>query len=120
MIEYFLKKLQKSKFRSSFKLDKKEIELLNKKSLGKIRQDVIDILKKNIRERQKNDGKQTPYKGHVCFIAQHATATCCRKCLEKWYKIPKNKVLSNQEVWFFTDIIMTWIKSQSSQKTTDF
>ncbi|MGQ0680283.1 MAG: DUF4186 family protein [Actinomycetota bacterium] len=29
----------------------------------------------------RNDGKQTPYRGHPVFIAQHATATCCRTCL---------------------------------------
>jgi len=34
----------------------------------------------------KNDGKQTPMRGHPVFIAQHATATCCRRCLWKWYQ----------------------------------
>ena len=27
------------------------------------------------------DGKQTPYRGHPVFVAQHATATCCRSSL---------------------------------------
>ena len=22
------------------------------------------------------------------FVAQHATACCCRGCLEKWYRVP--------------------------------
>lgn len=35
------------------------------------------------------DGRQTPYRGHPVFVAQHATATCCRTCLERWYQIPK-------------------------------
>ncbi len=26
----------------------------------------------------RNDGKQTPFRGHPVFTAQHATATCCR------------------------------------------
>jgi len=34
-----------------------------------------------------NDGKQTPMRGHPVFIAQHATATCCRECIRKWHKI---------------------------------
>ena len=25
-----------------------------------------------------NDGKQTPMLGHPVFVAQHATASCCR------------------------------------------
>ncbi len=38
-----------------------------------------------------NDGKQTPMRGHPVFIAQHATATCCRGCLEKWHAIPHGR-----------------------------
>lgn len=30
-----------------------------------------------------NDGKQTPMRGHPVFIAQRATATCCRECMAK-------------------------------------
>ena len=56
-----------------------------------------------------NDGKQTPYKGHPVFKAQHATATCCRGCLYKWYKISKKKQLSETEVSFVKDIIMNWL-----------
>ena len=33
------------------------------------------------------DGRQTPYRGHPAFVAQHATATCCRMCLERWHEI---------------------------------
>jgi hypothetical protein len=40
-----------------------------------------------------NDGKQTPFKGHPVFIAQHATATCCRGCLAKWHGIRKGEAL---------------------------
>lgn len=35
-----------------------------------------------------NDGKQTPMRGHPVFIAQHATATCCRGCLENGMPFP--------------------------------
>ena len=41
-----------------------------------------------------NDGKQTPMKGHPVFIAQHATATCCRECIRKWHKMQPGKELS--------------------------
>jgi hypothetical protein len=42
----------------------------------------------------RNDGKQTPYRGHPVFVAQHATATCCRTCLERWHQIPKGRELT--------------------------
>ncbi|MFD5543335.1 DUF4186 domain-containing protein [Streptomyces sp. NPDC127079] len=37
------------------------------------------------------DGKQTPYRGHPVFVAQHATATCCRGCLQRWHGIPRGR-----------------------------
>ncbi|MEV6649888.1 DUF4186 family protein [Streptomyces sp. NPDC051219] len=42
-------------------------------------------------------GKQTPYGGHPVFVAQHATATCCRTCLQRWHQIPKGRELSRTE-----------------------
>ena len=58
------------------------------------------------------DGHQTPMRGHPVFIAQHATATCCRGCLEKWHKIKKDKELSNSEINYIVEVIMTFIKRE--------
>ncbi|UUP17870.1 DUF4186 family protein [Nitratireductor thuwali] len=43
------------------------------------------------------DGRQTPMKGNAIFYAQHATATCCRTCLEYWHAIPKGRPLTSEE-----------------------
>lgn len=51
-------------------------------------------------------------KGHPVFIAQHATATCCRTCLYKWHKIPPNKELNKKEIDYIINIIMLWIKKE--------
>ena len=59
-----------------------------------------------------NDGKQTPMRNHPVFIAQHATATCCRGCLEKWHKIPKNHELTPEEIDYVVGIIISWIENQ--------
>lgn len=56
-----------------------------------------------------NDGKQTPMRGHPVFIAQHATATCCRGCLSKWHHIPAGVPLTPQQQDYVVDVIMTWI-----------
>jgi hypothetical protein len=47
---------------------------------------------------------------HPVFIAQYATATCCRGCLEKWHQIPKDRTLNDDEIAFIVDLIMTWIE----------
>ena len=59
-----------------------------------------------------NDGKQTPTKGHPVFIAQHATATCCRKCINKWHKFPIGKQLTQEQQNYLVDLIIKWLKRQ--------
>jgi hypothetical protein len=59
-----------------------------------------------------NDGKQTPMRGHPIFIAQHATATCCRGCLAKWHKINAGRTLSDKEVAHVLGVIRAWIALQ--------
>ena len=50
--------------------------------------------------------------GHPVFVAQHATATCCRGCLYKWHHIQKNHNLTETETEYVVKVIMTWIKEQ--------
>ena len=59
-----------------------------------------------------NDGKQTPTYGHPVFIAQHATATCCRGCLYKWHKIKPGIELSVEQINYVVTVIIEWIKKQ--------
>jgi hypothetical protein len=55
------------------------------------------------------DGRQTPYRGHPVFVAQHATATCCRACLERWHQIPKGRELTPEQRVYVVDVILRWI-----------
>ena len=59
-----------------------------------------------------NDGKQTPMRGHPVFIAQHATACCCRGCLAKWHGIPAGKALTEAQKQYVVDVLMTWIQRE--------
>lgn len=59
-----------------------------------------------------NDGKQTPMRGHPVFIAQHATATCCRECIRKWHKLQPGRELSAIQQEYLVDVIMTWIEKE--------
>ena len=59
-----------------------------------------------------NDGKQTPMRGHPVFLAQHATATCCRGCLWKWHHIPAGIALTPAQQDYVVDVIMTWIERE--------
>lgn len=123
-IDMILNKLSYSKFRSSFKLKDKEIDYINNKGLDVIRNHAYDFITKRLSPAViVNDGKQTPMRGHPVFIAQHATATCCRGCLEKWHHISKNRKLAKDEITYIVNVIMEWIKRQlndnSKKKNTN-
>ena len=112
-----LESLMRSKFRSSFKLRNKEMKIVYDKGLDVIRMHAYDIVTKRLKPKViPNDGRQTPIKNHPVFIAQHATATCCRGCLYKWHHIPMNCELSDSDVLFIVDLIMEWIRCNIDNK----
>ena len=114
--EELFTKLAKSKFRSRFKLTQKDRDYLEQKGLTAIEQHAHDfILERLAPASPKNDGKQTPMKNHPVFIAQHATGTCCRKCLNQWHNIKMGKELTSEEVEYIIGVVMEWIKRASDR-----
>ena len=112
-IDEALAKLQKSKFRSGFHLTKKDIDYINEKGLDVIRTHAADFVAKRLAPAEiSNDGKQTPMKNHPVFIAQHACACCCRSCLEKWYKVPKGRELTEIQQEKIVNLLMAWIEKE--------
>lgn len=109
--------ISKSKFRSSFHLNNKMKKYVLEHGINKIEEHTYDIVSRRLKVLKENDGKQTPMKQvHPVFIAQHATATCCRGCIEKWHHIPKNKELNNKDIDFLVTLIITWIKKECNIK----
>lgn len=89
------------------------VDYINEKGIDEIRKHAYDFINKKLKPAYpKNDGRQTAYKGHPVFIAQHATGTCCRGCLEKWHHIPKGRVLTDDEVDYIVNVIMKWIERE--------
>ena len=112
-IDWILISLSKSKFRSSFSLKKTDKKYINDKGLDLIESHAYDFVNKRLAPSIiPNDGKQTPMRGHPVFIAQHATATCCRNCLYKWHKIKPGNLLTDNEIDYIVKVIMSWIKIQ--------
>lgn len=111
--DFILEKLTQSKFRSSFKLKEKDKKYIKEKGMEKIKEHANDFISKRLSPANiLNDGKQTPMHGHPVFIAQHATATCCRGCLFKWHKISQNRKLTLEEQEYIINLIMIWIQRQ--------
>ena len=108
--------LQKSPFRSKFRLSDKDRAYINEKGVDVIRSHAADFVRTRLAPADiPNDGKQTPMRGHPVFIAQHATACCCRGCLEKWYRVPKGKELTSLQQERIVNLIMAWIERQMKE-----
>jgi hypothetical protein len=107
-----LDNLQNSEFRRNIRLRKNETEYLNTKGLDVVLNHAADFIEKRLAPAEPvNDGKQTPWRNHPVFVAQHATATCCRGCLSKWHDIPKGRELGIAEKQHIVEIIKKWLSS---------
>lgn len=105
--------LRRSKFRGSFHLNQNMQKYVEEKGLTRIKQDAKTLITKRLAPSfPKNDGRQTPMRAnsHPVFIAQHATGTCCRDCLERIHHIPKGRELTDKEIEYILFIIVEWIK----------
>ena len=114
--EMMLGKLAKSKFRSSFSIEPKDREYFDKKGREVIARHAYELLRDRVGPAEpKNDGKQTPFRGHPVFTAQHATATCCRGCIKKWHHILQHRPLTVAELQRLSTLVMVWIDRQMQQ-----
>jgi len=110
--------MKKSRFRSRFRLSINEQRYLQEKTLPLILQHAQEFLLERIApERPKNDGKQTPMRGHPVFVAQHATATCCRRCLNKWHFIAQGTALNDEQIDYIVAILERWLVAQDIEHT---
>lgn len=106
-------RLSKSDFRRKFHLRDADIAYIREKGIDTIRRHAADFISKRLAPAViPNDGKQTPMRGHPVFLAQHATACCCRGCFEKWHHIPSGRELTPAEQHYAVTVLMEWIRRQ--------
>lgn len=108
--------LAKSAFRRSFQLRGKDLAYLQDKGLPLVMAHAEDLISKRLAPASiPNDGKQTPFRGHPVFVAQHATACCCRGCLAKWHRIPSGRELNAKERAYVLGVLQRWLQMQAPQ-----
>jgi hypothetical protein len=112
-VQEVLSSLRKSPFRSRIHLQQKELEYLRARSMSEILRHAADFIGKRLAPASPlNDGKQTPWHHHPVFVAQHATATCCRGCLQKWHQIPRGRELTTEEQQYIVSVIGAWLSQE--------
>jgi Domain of unknown function (DUF4186) len=115
-LDQVFQQLERSDFRRRFRLRSAERDYLARNGLEVIMAHAGDFIDKRLAPAAPlNDGKQTPMGKHPVFVAQHATATCCRGCLEKWHAITKGHALSDQEKNHVLAAIRRWLVAQQDQ-----
>lgn len=109
-------KLARSKQITMPDMGEPEKEYVTSRGLDILRLHATDFVNKRIAPaRPKNDGRQTPLKGHPVFIAQHATGTSDREKLEKFHGIKAGENLTDKEVAYIVSVILRWIEEQVSE-----
>lgn len=103
--------LARSTFRAGFKLNARDLRYLQEKGLSEVLSHAEDFVAKRLAPAViENEGKQTPMRGHPVFVAQHATACCCRGCLQKWHAIPQGRVLTLDEQAYIVVVLERWLQ----------
>ena len=106
-------RLATSPFRRRFRLSPADRAYVREKGIDAIRRHAEDFVRNRLAPAApRNDGKQTPMCGHPVFVAQHATACCCRGCLRKWHGIAEGVELGAAERQYVVDVLMAWIARQ--------
>lgn len=114
--EAALARLARSRFRSRFHLSDAERRYVAEKGMDTIRRHAEDFVRTRLAPANPpNDGRQTPMRGHPVFVAQHATATCCRGCLAKWWKVPRGTEIPADRQRGIVDFLMAWIERECTR-----
>lgn len=108
--------LARSKFRRRFRLGARERDYLERRGRATIMSHAADFVDARLAPAApRNDGRQTPMRNHPVFIAQHATATCCRSCLGKYHGIPRGRELAPAEQRHVLAAIERWLETGLAQ-----
>ena len=111
-IDEAFRRLGRSSFRRRFRLQGREEAYLQMWGLPQVMKQAEDLIRKRLAPAViPNDGRQTPWRNHPVFVAQHATATCCRGCLQKVHEIEKDRALKSEELAYVLRVIERWLGS---------
>ena len=105
--------LSRSTFRQRMRLAKSDWVMLRTKGLAAVMRHAADFIEERLVPAEPaRDGMQTPMRGHPVFTAQHATATCCRRCLAAWHHIPVGRSLTDEEKTYIAAVVRRWLETE--------
>ena len=106
-----LEKLEEEGRTKRFIFGEAEREYVASRGMDILKLHATDFIRKRIAPATpKNDGRQTPAKGHPVFIAQHATGCNDRTSLQTFFGIEMGRELTEDEIEMIVDVILRWIQ----------
>lgn len=112
-LEYLIASLQTEFWRHHWWFhrmpDAKTINHAQRKGRAQLKRDAAHILRKYVCSPHFRDGAQTKTKDNIIHLAQHATATCCRKCLAYWHGIGLERDVIDEEIEYLVSVIMRFV-----------
>ncbi len=91
------------------RLDRRDIDLIKKKGIERVKEDSRKIIETKLREKPENDGTQTPRAGNPIYKAMHATNINSREKLFMAHRIPEEKTLTDSQIDSLQSLVMRWI-----------
>lgn len=101
-------------------IDQKAVNHARRKGKKRLYSDVTKRIRRALGAAEPNrDGRQTPLKDNVIYYAQHATASCCRRCAEYWHGIPTGRPLTDGEIDYLSALVRMYIDERLPRLTED-
>jgi hypothetical protein len=112
-VDELIDRISAQPFRARFHLRGRDRGLAQLHGPARLRQHAHDLVARRLAPAfPDKDGKQTPYRGHPVFVAQHATGTCCRTCLRKNHGIEPGVELTVEQREYVVAVICRWIERE--------
>lgn len=108
-----LEKVAESDYRAEIDLGPEDMDYVNSRGFDMMVRHAHDFVERRLGPaRPRNEGKQTPLKGHPLFLAQHATGADSRAALSEYHGIAEGKKLSRQQMDYVTDVVLRWLEER--------
>jgi len=117
-VQYTLNALRKELIRHHFwhvEIDARAVNYARRKGLANLKTAVRSRIRSSISTpNNPYDGRQTPMEGsgNPIHYAQHATACCCRKCVEYWHDIPQTRPLTTDEIEYLSELAILFLEER--------
>ena len=100
-----------------FQFGAEDYAYIESRGMSLLKTHVLDFVRRRLAPASpKNEGRQTPLRGHPVFLAQHATGTHSRRSIQELYEIPVGRQMTPDEVDFIVAIIFRWIDEQVASR----